>query len=130
MFAGRDSSDRNQRYHVFGVRCRITEFETPTGLKGGNTGLINTDGCDGVPGGSGGPLLISRDGGQSYQIIGVANSYRPDSEFNNYTRVIGDFAAHLSRHLPNFSINAKISASASANTSQVSGPWVPMESGS
>ncbi|MEL7470493.1 MAG: hypothetical protein AAFN27_18710 [Pseudomonadota bacterium] len=68
LFAGRDGSDRDQRYQVFGVRCRITEFVTPTRLKGGKTGLINTAGCDGVSGGSGGPLLVSRD--QSPILVG------------------------------------------------------------
>ncbi|MGD1923189.1 MAG: hypothetical protein ACFB03_03230 [Paracoccaceae bacterium] len=126
LFADRDTSDRAKKYHVFGVRCRITEFTTQTGLSGGNTGLINTEGCDGVPGGSGGPLLVSRDNGQSYQIIGVANSYRPNSEFNNYTRVIGDFAAHLVRHLPGFSGVAAVQPSRTAPIGDT-GPWVAME---
>jgi len=83
--------------HLFGVRCRMDGFRDT----GGEAGLIFTDGCDGVPGGSGGPLLLSLDGGETYRIVGVANSYsKTDSEFNNFTRVTGRFASHLMRFVP------------------------------
>ncbi len=68
---------------------------------GDDAGLILTDGCWGRPGSSGAPLIVSRDGGETYRIIGVANSYsKTDSEFNNFTRVTGRFASHLMRFAP------------------------------
>lgn len=80
---------------VFGVRCIATGREDTGDVDRGSTGVITTEGCDGIPGGSGGPALFSRDGGASYTIVGVANSYIPDTEYNNYTRVEGAFARHL-----------------------------------
>lgn len=124
LFAGRDvKSDPMRRFHVFGVRCRITGFEAPKP----DSGLIDTEGADGVPGGSGGPLLIDR-GGARYEIIGVANSYRPNSEFNNFTRVTGDLAAHLARLLPGFAGTAAMSDAREAATPAMQfGPWLGME---
>lgn len=98
LYAARPTSDRFARYDVFGVRCEATGHRSTGDVRGKSTGVVETSGCDGVPGGSGGPLLASRDGGASYSIVGVANSYRPgDSEYNNYTAVEGAFAHHLSR---------------------------------
>lgn len=98
LFADKAASRRaHDLQAVFGVRC------TPTGRVGtgrvsdGWTGVIITEGCDGVPGGSGGPVVLSRDGGATYSIVGVANSYRANTEYNNYTRIEGAFAAHLAR---------------------------------
>lgn len=98
IFADKAASRRvHDRQAVFGVHC------TPTGRVGtgrvsdGSTGVIITEGCDGVPGGSGGPVVLSRDGGATYSIVGVANSYRANTEYNNYTRIEGAFAAHLAR---------------------------------
>lgn len=93
-------SDALHQQAVFGVRCAVTGYDDTGDVAQGSTGLIITEGCDGVPGGSGGPLLLSTDGGATYSIIGVANSYRPNTEYNNYTRIEGAFAAHLGRHLP------------------------------
>ncbi|MEL6467937.1 MAG: hypothetical protein AAFQ58_23485 [Pseudomonadota bacterium] len=98
LYADRPTSDKFARYDVFGVRCRATGRDSTGNVDGLSTGLVVTSGCDGVPGGSGGPLVVSRDGGVSYSVVGVANSYMPsDSEYNNYTAVEGAFAAHLAR---------------------------------
>lgn len=98
-------SDGLQAQHVFGVFCTFAGVISAGSHPNGTTGLIETKGCDGVPGGSGGPLLLSRDAGATYEIVGVANSYRPNTEFNNYTRIEGVFAAHLARFLPGFASN-------------------------
>ncbi|MEL6201921.1 MAG: hypothetical protein AAFR39_06130 [Pseudomonadota bacterium] len=98
LYAARPTSERFARYDVFGVRCQATGHESTGDMDGLSTGLVITSGCDGVPGGSGGPLLVSRDGGVNYSVVGVANSYKPsDSAYNNYTAVEGAFAAHLAR---------------------------------
>lgn len=84
-------------YHVFGVRCRMSGHSDT----GGAAGLILTDGCDSIPGGSGGPLLVSLDAGATYRIVGVLNSYSTENrEYNNFTRITGRLAAHLTRFVP------------------------------
>lgn len=128
LFAERDAHDRYERYSVFGVSCHATGRRDTSDVAEGSTAVILTDGCDGIPGGSGGPLLASRDGGISYAIIGVANSYRPDSEFNNYTRIEGAFAQHLRQYvelveLPPASNSAPIAANLAAGPDDV---WLPM----
>ncbi|MEL6646281.1 MAG: hypothetical protein AAFQ05_01030 [Pseudomonadota bacterium] len=93
IFAGR--AGRDMSFSAFGVRCAATGIR-PTGeVAEGATSLIATEGCDGVPGGSGGPLVLSRDGGKTYNIVGISNSYSPDTEFNSWTRVHGAVAAQL-----------------------------------
>ncbi|MEM7729677.1 MAG: hypothetical protein AAF311_10435 [Pseudomonadota bacterium] len=99
LYADR-GTDRFSRYDVFGVRCKATGREDTGDVAEGSTAITATEGCDGVPGGSGGPLVLSRDGGASYAVVGVANSYRPDTEYNNWTRIEGAFAAHLRRLAP------------------------------
>ena len=96
LFADK-AANRNAhpRQAVFGVRCTPTGREDTGDVADGSTAVIVTEGCDGVPGGSGGPVVLSRDGGASYSIVGVANSYLPNTEYNNYTRIEGAFAAHL-----------------------------------
>ncbi len=92
-----NDSSRFARYAVFGVRCRATSHKDTGDVAKGSTGLVITSGCDGVPGGSGGPLIVSRNGGATYSIVGVGNSYRKtDAEYNNFTAIEGAFAAHLS----------------------------------
>lgn len=95
LYADRDVGDRFSRMAVFGVRCEATGREDTGDVAMRSTAIITTDGCDAVPGGSGGALLVSRDGGASYAVIGVTNSYRPNTDYNNYTRIEGAFAAHL-----------------------------------
>lgn len=101
LFTGRKTrSDGMHKLHVFAVKCRITGFQSTGDVAGGSTGLVITNGCDGVPGGSGGPLIAAQGEAGDYRIIGVANSYRPsDPEYNNYTRIEGAFADHLRRHV-------------------------------
>lgn len=88
--------DSLHRQHIFGVLCSVTGVQSTGDTPEGSTGIIETSGCDGVPGGSGGPLLIPVNGGAEWRVIGVANSYRPMApEYNNYTRIEGAFAAHI-----------------------------------
>lgn len=115
---------------VFGVRCRITGSQDTGDVTHGSTGIIVTEGCDGVPGGSGGPLLLSEDGGATYSVVGVANSYRPNSEYNNYTRIEGAFSDHLQRHLrikrtPPFA-SAAASLANELGVLKSGGLWLPM----
>lgn len=96
LFAEKAAKSTNrERQAVFGVRCEPTGRVGTGRVTDGDTGVIITEGCDGVPGGSGGPVVLSRDGGATYSIVGVANSYRPNTEYNNYTRIEGALAAHL-----------------------------------
>ncbi|MDX8353971.1 hypothetical protein [Cognatiyoonia sp. IB215182] len=127
LFAERAvKSAHRERQAVFGVRCEPTGRVGTGRVADGDTGVIITEGCDGVPGGSCGPVILSRDGGATYSIVGVANSYRPNTEYNNYTRIEGAFAAHLASfvdvgELPaasTFSIAPSHSDSADAL-----GPW-------
>lgn len=98
--ARKNRNDGMHRHAVFGVVCRVTGYRSTGDVPEGSTGVVLTNGCDGVPGGSGGPLLMRRADSGDLTIIGVANSYRPtDREFNNYTQIEGAFAAHLSRHV-------------------------------
>lgn len=94
--------DGMHKQAVFGVLCKVTSGQDTGDVARGSTGIIITEGCDGVPGGSGGPLLLSQDGGANYAIIGVANSYRPNTEYNNYTRIEGAFAAHIETFFARF----------------------------
>lgn len=127
LFADRSAdNNRFERQAIFGVRCTATGRRDTGDVADGATAVIETEGCDGIPGGSGGPLLISRDGGLSYSIVGVANSYRPDTEFNNYTRIEGAFAKHLGAFIELAELPASIGSSTIASTSYVSGPWLPM----
>lgn len=88
--------DRLHNYHVFGVVCRMLRLAPwPPSVSGLETALYETEGCDAVPGGSGGPLLVSVDGGASYRVIGVTNSYRPNTEYNNYTTITGALLEHI-----------------------------------
>jgi hypothetical protein len=94
FFSQNPSQHRN---HLFGTRCKMVGHRDT----GDDAGLIMTNGCWGRPGSSGAPLIVSRDSGETYRIIGVANSYsKTDSEFNNFTRVTGRFASHLMRFAP------------------------------
>lgn len=131
LFADRDTSDRFERYAVFGVRCEATGRHDTGDVTDGSTAVIVTRGCDGIPGGSGRPLLVSRDGGASYAIIGVANSYRrTDREYNNYTRIEGAFAAHLSRYVGLVELppaSAVRSVPSSFIPAESNGPWLPMQ---
>ncbi len=127
LYAARPTSDRNARYDVFGVRCKATGRDDTGDVPEGSTGIIITDGCDGVPGGSGGPLLVSRDGGESYAIIGVANSYRPNTEYNNYTRIEAAFATHLSRYVDLIDLpEADAGFAPSTSPDATPSPWLPM----
>ncbi len=131
LFADRDLTQRYARYAVFGVRCEATGLRDTGDVDGLSTGLVLTSGCDAVPGGSGGALLASRDGGASYALVGVTNSYRPDSEYNNYTSVEGAFAEHLRRfvtlhELPTASTTAPNAASQTFGADGHGGPWLPL----
>lgn len=122
-----DRTVGDTRYSVFGVRCLATGREDTGTSPDGSAAVIVTQGCDAVPGGSGGPLLLSRDGGQTYNIIGVSNSYRKDSEYNNYTRIEGAFAAHLAQFVAVSDIldsSAGIAQTAPIVAPQA--PWLPM----
>lgn len=123
------SNSRFDRQAVFGVRCDVTGRRDTGDVGDGTTAVIETEGCDGVPGGSGGPLVVSRDGGASYSIIGVANSYRPDTEYNNYTRVEGAFAKHLAAVIQLTELPAANAVSLpNTSATDASGPWLPMAS--
>lgn len=118
---------KHARYAVFGVRCAARGHHDTGRVANGSTGVIVTEGCDGVPGGSGGPLLVSRDAGVTYSIVGVANSYRPNTEYNNYTRIEGAFAKHLAQFVDLIELPAADSAnSPNASMSTKLGPWLPM----
>ncbi|MEL6416234.1 MAG: hypothetical protein AAFQ15_14950 [Pseudomonadota bacterium] len=96
VFAEKASTNvARERQAVFGVRCKPTGRDDTGDVADGSTAVIVTEGCDGVPGGSGGAVVVSRDGGATYSIVGVTNSYRPNTEYNNYTRIEGAFAKHL-----------------------------------
>lgn len=124
----RASGNRFEQQAVFGVRCAATGRGDTGGVSDGSTAVIETEGCDGVPGGSGGPLLASRDGGASYSIVGVANSYRPDTEYNNYTSIEGAFAKHLATFVDLTPLPAATATyRPSTSPPEPSGPWLPME---
>lgn len=80
---------------IFGVRCQATGMRDTGEVAEGATAVIETEGCDAKPGGSGGALVLSRDGGQTYNLVGVTNSYQPDSEYNNFTQIDGAVARQL-----------------------------------
>lgn len=131
LFAGRDLDTKYARFAVFGVSCSVTGREDTGEVAEGSTAVIVTQGCDGVPGGSGGPLLVSRDGGASYAIVGVANSYRrTDREFNNYTRIEGAVAAHLSGYVDLVALPpaSTTSPSPASLPEGPNGAWLPMRS--
>ncbi|MEM9238471.1 MAG: hypothetical protein AAGB07_00720 [Pseudomonadota bacterium] len=87
-----------QRYALFGTRCEATHNRAEQAAPTGSTGLIISKGCFGRPGSSGGPAVLSRDGGATYSIVGVSNSYsKRDPEFNNFTRVEGALASHIAK---------------------------------
>lgn len=127
IFTDREArSDGMHKLAMFGVVCDPIRNQATKPVVGGSTGLIITSGCDGRPGSSGGPALLSRDGGQSYAIVGVSNSYRKtDPEYNNFTRVEGAFAAHLERHVSLIDVPAAEGASVRTAPTPVSGPWLP-----
>lgn len=126
LFADRiGSPDKNSGYSVFGVSCKAVGVQDTGDVTAGSTGLILTEGCDAVPGGSGGPLLLSRDGGATYALVGVTNSYRPNTEYNNYTRIEGSFSSHLAQFIdlkPRPSSDTKTPLPQSKPI--MSGPWV------
>lgn len=128
VFAAKAESTRHhEKQAVFGVRCKPTQRSDTGDVADGSTAVIITDGCDGVPGGSGGPVVLSRDGGATYHIVGVANSYRPDSEYNNYTRIEGAFAKHLGGFVELFAYPASASLETSQSEDGPAGqPWRPM----
>lgn len=96
VFADKSATNvARERQAVFGVRCQPTGRDDTGDVADGSTAVIVTEGCDGVPGGSGGAVVVSRDGGATYSVVGVTNSYRPNTEYNNYTRIEGAFAKHL-----------------------------------
>jgi hypothetical protein len=126
-----NNSNRFARYAVFGVRCQATAHKDTGDVAEGSTGLVITSGCDGIPGGSGGPLIVSRDGGANYSIVGVANSYRKtDAEYNNYTAIEGAFAAHLSEFVDVSGLPAAASSLPSSSHPDTTdhGPWDAMAS--
>ncbi|MEM6680435.1 MAG: hypothetical protein AAF675_21420 [Pseudomonadota bacterium] len=122
-------TDGLHRFHVFGVACTLVGVRDTGPHHRGSTSLFESEGCDGVPGGSGGPLLFSRDGGKSYEIIGVANSYRPNTEYNNFTRIEGAVAAHLAQFLPAGALRMPETGSATdyPASTLAPGPWLAME---
>ncbi len=125
---------RHARYAVFGVRCQATAHQDTGDVPKGSTGIVITSGCDGIPGGSGGPLIVSRDGGATYAVVGVANSYRTtDAEYNNYTAIEGALAAHVGQFVPLANLT-KASASPQPSSSNPDitdqGPWDAMARGS
>jgi hypothetical protein len=126
LYDARTTSQKYARYDVFGVRCEATAREDTGDIAGDSTATIATQGCDGVPGGSGGPLVVSRDGGVSYNIIGVTNSYRPNTEYNNYTRIEGAFAKHLSTYLTLITLPEASSAAPISGRALPDGLWLPI----
>ena len=111
---------------MFGVVCDPVQNQATKPAAGGSTGLIISSGCDGRPGSSGGPALLSRNGGASYAIVGVSNSYRKTApEYNNYTRVEGAFAAHLERYVRLIDVPAAENALRSTSPTPIPGPWLP-----
>lgn len=128
LFTGRTArTDGMHQLALYGVVCTPLHNQATKPVAGGSTGLIISSGCDGRPGSSGGPALLSRDGGATYSIVGVSNSYRKhDPEYNNYTRVEGAFAAHLARHAALVDLPEMDGASKrSAPLLPVTGPWLP-----
>ncbi|MGH1416381.1 MAG: trypsin-like serine peptidase [Pelagimonas sp.] len=126
LYAARTTSDKFARYDVFGVRCEATAREDTGDVAGDSTATIAATGCDAVPGGSGGPLIVSRDGGASFAIVGVTNSYRKGTEYNNYTRIEGAFAKHLSAFLPLTRLPEASSATPITRPALPKGDWHPI----
>ena len=123
------TSIAQERQAVFGVRCEPTGRGDTGAVATGTTGVIITSGCDGVPGGSGGPTVLSRDGGLTYSIVGVANSYRPNTEYNKHTRIEGAFAAHLARFVDLVELPAATGGPAPSHIApeEPLGPWEPTQ---
>ena len=94
-YASRDQGPYDH-LDLFLVRCRTVGREDTGAVDAGSTAVTAMRGCDGRPGSSGSAGLLSRDGGKTYAVVGVRNSGRPGTEYNNDTRIEGAFAAHLS----------------------------------
>lgn len=132
IFSGKAARTTSyERQAVFGVRCTPTGRDDTGSVADGSTAVIVTEGCGGVPGGSGGPVVLSRDGGATYSIVGVANSYRAKTEYNNYTSIEGAFAKHLSGFVDLTQMPAAPSATATPQshitTRDPLGPWEAMQ---
>ncbi|MGJ8530139.1 hypothetical protein [Maritalea sp.] len=127
LYAARPTSDKFARYDVFGVRCAATGREDTGDVAAGSTAVIVTEGCDGIPGGSGGALLVSRNGGTSYAITGVTNSYRANTEYNNFTSIEGAVAADLAAFVDLIALPSASSAVHHPQTNTpVTGPWIAL----
>ncbi len=125
LYDTRDLTNRNERLDLFGVKCQPVAREGTGNVPKGTTAVIATEGCSGKPGSSGGPVLLSRDGGVSYAVVGVRNSSRPGTEYNNDTRIEGAFAAHLSGFVTLESFPETNSTGAEERDWQPGGLWVP-----
>jgi len=91
--ARRQSLLRWQRLSGFGVFCRFAERNDLTGTDQ-EAVLYRTEGCDTFPGNSGGPLLVSLDGGQNYRVIATLFGC---GSVDCFPRIKGPFAADLER---------------------------------
>lgn len=122
-------ADRMHELAMFGVVCEPVQNQATKPVPEGTTGLIISDGCDGLPGSSGGPALLSRDDGETYTIVGVSNSYRKsDPEYNNYTRIEGAMAAHLARHVTLVDVPDADGPARRSVPTPIPGPWLPTAS--
>ncbi|MEL6467959.1 MAG: hypothetical protein AAFQ58_23600 [Pseudomonadota bacterium] len=121
-------ADGMHKLAMFGVVCDPVQNQATKPVPGGTTGLIISDGCDGLPGSSGGPALLSRDGGATYTIVGVSNSYRKtDPEYNNYTRIEGALAAHLAGHVTLVDLPEADGPAQRSVPHPIPGPWLPTD---
>lgn len=117
----------NPHLDLFGVRCQPVGREDTGDVSEGSTAVIATEGCDGRPGSSGSAVLLSRDGGETYAVVGVRNSSRPGTEYNNDTRIEGAFAAHLSRFIDLIRFLEANSATPHIDAFEPGGVWVPSD---
>lgn len=125
LYGDPDPERLNPELDLFGVRCQPVGREDTGDVAEGSTAVIATEGCDGRPGSSGSAVLLSRDGGETYAVVGVRNSSRPGTEYNNDTRIEGAFAAHLGTFVDLVSFPESNSTTPHIDAFEPGGVWVP-----
>ena len=124
LYSDPDPERINPHLDLFGVRCQPVGREDTGDVPEGSTAVIATEGCDGRPGSSGSAVLLSRDGGETYAVVGVRNSSRPGTEYNNDTRIEGAFATHLSRFVELIRFPQSNSTTPHIDAFEPGGVWV------
>lgn len=86
--------ERYNNLEAFGVFCRFSKPRDNIGQPK-NALTYYTQGCDTFSGNSGGPLLVSLDGGKSYKVIATLFGHTFNGSENLFPRVKGVYAKNL-----------------------------------